>query len=295
MVLTPFEHFFGITTMQAVIEADAPATEHAPMKSKFRLRQILAIIRLEARKNVFNRRAFPVYLLAALPVLLAIGIAITPPMRKLDAGQIRLVFANLFELVILRMAVFFGCARLFMNLFQGEQVEQSLHYYFLTPVRREVLVLGKYCFGVVTTGVILGISTIVSFTLVAIPFAGKLSLALDGRYLVAYVGTVLVACVGYGAVFLLLGILFRNPIVPAILIYGLEIINFLLPPFLKHVSVIHYLRSLSPIQISQGPFAVVAELVPAPIAVMCIVGLAAAFVGLSAWMVRTMEVKYAGE
>ena len=31
-----------------------------------------------------------------------------------------------------------------MNLFRGEIVDRSLHYYFLSAVRREVLVVGKY-------------------------------------------------------------------------------------------------------------------------------------------------------
>ena len=38
-----------------------------------------------------------------------------------------------------------------MNLFRGEVVDRSLHYYFLAPVRREVLVVGKYLSGLIAT------------------------------------------------------------------------------------------------------------------------------------------------
>ena len=48
-----------------------------------------------------------------------------------------------------------------------------------------------------------------------------------------------------------------------LLLYGWEWLNFLLPPLLKKVSVIHYLNSLVPVPISEGPFAVVAEPTPA--------------------------------
>ncbi len=70
-----------------------------------------------------------------------------------------------------------------------------------------------------------------------------------------YLGITALACIGYGAVFLIIGLFFRNPIIPAILIYGWEWINFLLPPLLKKLSVIHYLHSLTPVPIPEGPFA----------------------------------------
>jgi len=38
---------------------------------------------------------------------------------------------------------------IFSNLFRGEMLEKTLHYYFLTPMRREMLVAGKYLAGLV--------------------------------------------------------------------------------------------------------------------------------------------------
>ena len=37
----------------------------------------------------------------------------------------------------------------------------------------------------------------------------------------------MLACVGYGAFFLVVGLFIRNPIVPALLLYGWEWLNFL--------------------------------------------------------------------
>ena len=39
---------------------------------------------------------------------------------------------------------FFGCLGIFMNLFRGEMLDKTLHFWFLMPVRREVLLAGKY-------------------------------------------------------------------------------------------------------------------------------------------------------
>ena len=57
--------------------------------------------------------------------------------------------------------------------------------------------------------------------------------------LLTYAGITILACIGYGAFFLVVGLFFRNPIIPALVLYGWEWLNFLLPPLLKKISVIH--------------------------------------------------------
>ncbi len=69
---------------------------------------------------------------------------------RIKIAEATVVFADLYDGMILRTVIFFGCAWIFMNLFRGEVVDRSLHYYFLSPVRREVLVAGKYISGLVT-------------------------------------------------------------------------------------------------------------------------------------------------
>ena len=104
------------------------------------LRQIGAILRLELKKNFFGKRAVLVYLLALMPIALLTLIAILPPAARewLDFAQYPSLFAVIYNALILRTVVFFGCAWIFMNLFRGEIVDRSLHYYFLSSVRREV-------------------------------------------------------------------------------------------------------------------------------------------------------------
>src|SRR6266700_5087011 len=107
------------------------------------LRQLRAIFRLEIEKNFLGRRAILIYLLALLPILpLALLAPFTPPGREWqDFAQYSMIFAAFYGGLILRTVVFYGCAWIFMNLFRGELVDRSLHYYFLSPVRREVLVV----------------------------------------------------------------------------------------------------------------------------------------------------------
>src|ERR1051325_12036595 len=234
-------------------------------------RQIGAILRLELKKNFFGKRALLVYLLAMMPIGLLVLVELINPMRQ-DIGQFQSVFSIFYNSMILRTVVFFGCAWIFMNLFRGEIVDRSLHYYFLSAVRREVLVTGKYLSGLLTSVVLFTTVTVVSMLIVFFSHAQTLGTRffLEGAglsQLFWYMTITILACIGYGAVFLVVGLFFRNPIIPALLLYGWEWINFLLPPLLKKISVIHYLNSLVPVPISEGPFAVVAEPTPAWIAV----------------------------
>jgi hypothetical protein len=265
-------------------------------------RQTLAIMRLEIRKNFFSRRALLLYPVAALPLALLTMLALFPPdADEMDNfGMLGQVYAAVYGGLILRTLVFFGCAWVFMNLFRGEVVDRSLHYYFLSPVRREVLVVGKYLSGLVATMVLFGITTAGSMLILHYGLFPSESSAYffnggGAGHLFTYVAVTMLACLGYGAVFLIVGLFFRNPIVPGLALYGWEWINFLLPPGLKKISVIHYLQSLVPVPMNEGPFAVLAEPTPAWIAVPSLLLFTAIVLVLSGLYIRRMEISYAGE
>ena len=68
-----------------------------------------------------------------------------------------------------------------------------------------------------------------------------------------------------------------------------------MPPLLKKVSVIHYLHSLVPVPVSEGPFAVVAEPTPAWIAVPSLVGVTILVLVLASYRIRHMEIRYGSD
>ncbi len=265
-------------------------------------RQTLAILNLEIRKNFFSRRALLLYAAAALPLLLMTALALVPPDtdEMENFGMMGQVYAAVYGGLILRTLVFFGCAWVFMNLFRGEVVDRSLHYYFLSPVRREVLVVGKYLSGLIATVVLFSIATVGSLLILYFGrFPAESSEYFFGgagtRHLFAYLAVTILACIGYGAVFLIVGLRFRNPIIPGLLLYGWEWINFLLPPGLKKVSVIHYLTSLVPVPMSEGPFAVLVEPTPAWISVPSLLLFTGVVLFLAGLHIRRMEISYAGD
>lgn len=265
-------------------------------------RQTLAIMGLEIKKNFLSRRALLLYLIAGAPIVLLSMLALVPP----DTSEIRnfsafsQVYAAIYGALILRTLVFFGCAWVFMNLFRGEVVDRSLHYYFLSPVRREVLVVGKYLSGLIATVVLFSITTVGSMSILYFGIFPTESQAFftsgaGAGQMLSYLEITILACIGYGAVFLIIGLRFRNPIIPGLLLYGWEWINFLLPPLLKKISVIHYLQSLMPVPMSEGPFAVLVEPTPAWISVPSLILFTAIVLFLAGLQIRRMEISYAGE
>jgi ABC-type transport system involved in multi-copper enzyme maturation permease subunit len=267
-------------------------------------RQVVAILRMEVSKNFWGRRALLLYLLAVIPVVILFLLAIVDPDASGDIARdwnsSQQAFANIYDALVLRSVVFFGCAWIFMNLFRGEVVDRSLHYYLLAALRREVLVVAKYISGVAAAGTLFTLSTLgaLFFLYYARGYPANLEFLLDGpgwSQVLAYEAITLLACLGYGAVFMFIGLFFRNPIIPALVVYGWEWINFLLPPLLKKISIIHYLESHLPIPIDEGPFATIVAPTSAWISVPSLLVFTGVVLLLTALRIRRMEIRYGME
>jgi len=288
--------------MSSATDAIETRSQKSPLNWSLWFRQVRAIFRMELEKNFLSRRSILIYLLAFLPLFPLVPFAFfTPPGNEWrDFNNYSTVYSIIYNGMILRTLVFFGSAWIFMNLFRGELVDRSLHYYFLSAVRREVLVVGKYISGLVTSMILFTTTTVVAMLLLYFPhfYSQSVRYFTEGRglgQLLTYAGITMLGCLGYGAFFLVVGLFVRNPIVPSLLLYGWEWLNFLLPPLLKKISVIHYLNSLVPVPISQGPFAVVAEPTPAWIAVPSMLLVTILVLILAAYRIRHMEIRYGSD
>jgi ABC-type transport system involved in multi-copper enzyme maturation permease subunit len=260
-------------------------------------RQVLAIMRLDIRKGF--RRSWGLYLLALAPVfILTLRMVIPGAVR--DPGDVSGAtefFAGIYQTFIVRIVIFLACVAIFGNLIRRELLDRSLHYYFLSPVRREVLVAAKFLTGLLVAFLLFGLTTLVSFFLAYAPHESTAvqNFLFSGPglgHLGAYLLVTFLACLGYGAVFLAFGFFFKSPAIPALAVFGWEAILFLLPPLLKKVSVFHYLQSLCPMPISEGPLALLAD-APSPwVAIPGLLVLALALLALAAWRIRGMEISY---
>jgi ABC-type transport system involved in multi-copper enzyme maturation permease subunit len=144
----------------------------------------------------------------------------------------------------------------FSQLFRGEILEKTLHFYMLAPVRREVIAAGKFLAGAVSMSLIFATSTILTNLLIYAPASSGSNFFFEGHgipYLLRYVFVTVLACIAYGGVFTLTGLRYRNPVIPAIIVGLWEAFYFFLPESLQKLTIMHYLQSLLPLVIDRGP------------------------------------------
>ncbi|MBK8315738.1 MAG: hypothetical protein IPL01_17710 [Acidobacteria bacterium] len=79
------------------------------------------------------------------------------------------------------------------------------------------------------------------------------------------------------------------------MVYGWEWLNFLLPPVLKKISIIHYLHTLSPVPMNEGPLATVVTATSPWISVPSMIIFTAVVLILASIRIRRMEIKYGAE
>ena len=182
-------------------------------------RQILAIIRIDLARTFFSKRGLWIYLLALSPALPMFGHWLFTDRRDQLGDDVQ-VFAGIFQFFYLRIAIFFGCVGIFMNLIRGEMLDKSLHYYLLGPVRREVLIAGKFISGMLAAITIFCGSVLVQWVGMFVHHPSDLLWAFlfNGpgmSHLLSYILAAALACIGYGSVFLWAGVRYRNPLIPA--------------------------------------------------------------------------------
>ena len=258
------------------------------------LRAFFGLMRLEWRRQLMTPRVLWPLLLALLPVGLT-GALVWAMMRfhEGDVPDLPEVYANLYHGLIVRVVLFFGSLALFVNLVRGEVEDRTFHYLLLTPVRRPAIVVAKFLAAVGTGWLLFVGSTAVSYSILQVPTGlGRMFSAGGLGDLAAYCGMTALGVVGYGAAFLLLGTLLRSPGYLVAVFFGWEWFEFLLPPLLKQLSVVHYIKVLTPFPIAEGPFALLADPVPPALAVLKVALYAAIGVALAAVVASRVDVDY---
>jgi hypothetical protein len=227
--------------------------------------------------------------------------------RLLNFEEDRMIFAGVFQFFYLRLAIFFGCLGMFMYLFRGEMSNRTLHYWFLAPARREVLLAGKYLAGLIAAAVIFGGGALLAFTAMIWPHdaveiqaywnAGGMAHAFW------YTAAAVLGCLGYGSVLLALGLYIRNPIVPAAVLLAWEGVNGILPHVLQRMSVLYYLQSLCPVPAPiDGDTPMLVRMLAAPAApasrpgaILGVLVVSAAVLWIAARAVRRMQIAYGSD
>jgi len=276
---------------------EAAAGSGPPSSTSWELwrRQVMGILRLEVRKTLKGGRAIPLLFLAGLPVAV-LTLFVFAPLSDSDRELITpaTIYAYVFRFYYLKVGLFLGSLVVSLQLFRGDILDRSLHYYLLCPVRREVLVAAKFLVGVISTAVVLAASTAASFLVLHLALGFPVGLPQLGD-LLTYMSITVLGCFGYGAVFMLAGLFFKNPVVPALGLFLWELINPFLPALLKKASVIHYLVSQLPVPVTSSPLQVLASKTSPWISIPSLLVVTAIAVYLAGLRLRRMEIQYSEE
>lgn len=285
-------------------EAGSPATESLRRR---RLAQALVAFRIELGQQLRGLGAFGLAILAllpSLPWLIVWLVRLATQSNEPALAETTAIFAGFFQGVELPMVLFFTCVVVFTSVARRDVRQRTLHHYLLCPVRRDVLLAGRFAAGVTVAFAFLAAGTLFAYGLAFGQLAGGTEgFALERFFssgpglghLAAYLAVVLLGCVGYGAVFTTLGLYLRNPILPVIGVLGWEALTPFLPPGLKAITIYHYLRGLCPVPTDEGPFALLAE-PPSPwLAVPGLLTVCAVLLALAAARMRRLEVDYGEE
>ena len=226
--------------------------------------------------------------------------------RLLDFEEDRTIFAGIFQYFYLRLAIFFGCLGIFMYLFRGEMANRTLHFWFLAPARRDVLLAGKYAAGLIASSVIFGGGALLTLAAMIWPHDAVEVQAFWNAggmgQVFWYAAAAALGCVGYGSVFLAVGLYVRNPIIPAAVLLAWEGVNGILPHVLQKMSILYYLQSLCPVPAPMEDDAptlirlLAAPAAPAsrPGAILGLLLLTAFVLWIGGLAVRRMQISYGG-
>ena len=265
--------------------------------------QAKRLTQIELRRNLFSWKAAWIYFLAFIPTFIIAIHAVFDSHDLSQLGDDTKVLASIIQLYYVRLGVFFGCLGIFSRLIRGEMIERSLHFYLLSPVRREILLLSKFVAGSTTALLLFVTATVADFAFMYLPFgaAGR-DYIFNGaglQELEAYVLIIALASLGYGAVFLLLSMRFKNPTPGALLFLGWEAINPVMPSILQKLSVASYLRHLMPVDVGATGFFALLTIRTEPIsawaATLGLLVLIAVVLLYSCYRIRTLEIRYTTE
>lgn len=203
-----------------------------------------AVFDLSLEGMIWSRRSLLMGLLVALPAVLAVVYRVV----LATGGQARaLAPLDLYALVVavfwirnvLPLAALFHATSLVADEVEG----RTLTYLLTRPITRPAILAGKFTAYLVTSLAVALPAAVVTFFLLA-SARGWSEVAAAVPDLFRDLGVMALALVAYGALFTLLGVLLKRPVIPGLLfLFGWELVANL-PGYLPRLTLTTWLRSL---------------------------------------------------
>jgi ABC-type transport system involved in multi-copper enzyme maturation permease subunit len=249
-----------------------------------------AVFDLSLEGMAWTRRTLLMGLLVWFPVLVAliyrVVLATHPAARLLPAADLYAVAVAVYWIrnVLPLAALFFATALV------ADEVEgRTLTYLLTRPLSRASIFAGKFVAYLATT-LALALPAVVLAFFILLSARGWAAVGPSVGDLLRDVGVAALTLVAYGALFALLGVLLKRPVIPGLLfLYGWELMANL-PGYLPRFTLTAWLRSLihhRPAE--EGLAGLFQQVLPAGESLAVLVGLSAVFVAAGAWIFSTRE------
>jgi ABC-2 type transport system permease protein len=231
--------------VSAAAPATTPAAPALPDRSRpvpF-LRSAKAVFDLALEGMLWSRRSLFMAVLLALPVVFAVFyrvmLAARMPARITPGDLYGVVVAFFFVRNALPLAALFYASSLI-----ADEVESKTITYLLTrPIRRSAILFGKFTAYCATTFALALPALVITFFLL-LTQQGRKGVSAGAPDLVRDLGVMALALLAYGALFTLLGVLLKRPLLPGLLfLYGWEMLANL-PGWAPRFTITAWLRSL---------------------------------------------------
>ena len=239
-----------------------------------------AVFGLSLEGMLWSRRSLVLGLLLGIPVLLAIAyrlvLAAHLPAEITGSDLYGYLVALFWVRNALPLAALFYATALIADEVEGK----TLTYLLTRPVQRRAILAGKFAAYVVTTLCLALPAAVVTFFVLATSKGANVAASVPD--LLRDLGVVSLTLVVYGALFALMGVLMKRPLIPGLLfLYVWELIANL-PGYMPRFTVTAWLRSLVTHRpAGRGMSELFWQVRPADLSMMVLTGLTAAFLFLA--------------
>jgi ABC-2 type transport system permease protein len=238
---------------------------------------------------VWNRRSLLMAVLLGLPMLFAV-LYRAVLVAKLPVGLSGYdLYGSIVALYYLRNVVPLAALFYATSLIADEVEGKTITYLFTRPIRRGSILLGKFAAYVVTTLVLALPATVVTFFLMT-TVRGFSGVATNVPDLLRDLGAIALGLVVYGALFTLLGILMRRPVIPGLFFLFVWELLANLPGYMPRFTITAWLRSLVTHRpVEEGLAQLFGQALPAGLSLVVLCGLTVSFVTLAVWIFSSRE------
>lgn len=271
---------------------------------RMRARMLRAVFSLSLRRLALAPSLLAHIGIAAVPLFIVamIYIANLNRHRMPTLQEIHIATEMFLRILYLHFVIFFIANILGSSVMRQDRDEQTLHYFFLQPVRRWMVICGKFVAFLLVAGVICVVSFWTVYLAMALPSIGGRGVAADlfthGRFGILGRETLvlLLGLLGYGAFAMLMGGFFKSATYSLFLLAWEAGLPYL-PSTLKFWTFAHYLQSLLPERMIENKelFELLGEPASVGMSLAVLLGVSALFIGVAIFVFRYRECQYGSE